>query len=312
MVPMKKLALAITLSFTALCAFTPQVVTAKATHRPTPVAASAPPATPVARPALWKLADKDTTIWLFGTIHALPKGIKWLEGPVAKAFDGSQVLVTEIPESPPSVLQGAVMKLALLPKDQTLHGLMAKSDADLMDKTLGEYGVPPAALDKYEPWFAALNMVQFPLMKGGYTAADGVEAQLTARAKAKGRPQEGLETVEYQLGLFDSLPQKTQLNYLHGVLINLPKMSSELDRLIHYWSIGNPTKLAALMNEDEDDPKLMEVLLTNRNRNWAKWIKARMAKPGSVFIAVGAGHLAGAQSVQAQLAKYGLRVTRVQ
>ncbi len=307
---MKKLALAITLSLSALSLSAPQVALAKSVHKP--AAARSAPATPAVRPALWKLADKDTTIWLFGTIHALPKGIKWLDGPIAKAFDSSDVLVTEIPESPPELLQGAVMKLALLPKDQTLHGLMPKADAALMDKTLGEYGVPPAALDKYEPWFAALNMVQFPLMKGGYSAADGVEAQLTARAKAKGHPQEGLETVEYQLGLFDSLPQKTQLTYLHGVLINLPKMSSELDNLVKYWSAGNPAKLAALMNADEDDPKLMEVLLTNRNRNWAKWIKARMAKPGSVFIAVGAGHLAGAQSVQAQLAKSGFRVTRVQ
>ena len=82
--------------------------------------------------------------------------------------------------------------------------------------------------------------------------------------------------------------------------------------MVAEWKRGNPDKLADLINEQEDDPALMEALLVNRNRIWADWIKARMDKPGTVFIAVGAGHLAGRDSVQDFLTAKGFAITRVQ
>jgi uncharacterized protein YbaP (TraB family) len=54
------------------------------------------------------------------------------------------------------------------------------------------------------------------------------------------------------------------------------------------------------------------VLLTRRNARWAEWLRRRMDQPGTAFVAVGAGHLAGSESVQAMLARHGLRVRRVQ
>ena len=116
------------------------------------------------RPALWKVSDRDTTIWLFGTIHALPQGLNWMNGAVAKAFDNSDLLVTEIPDSPPEVLQGVVMKTALLPKGESLHAMLTKADAAALDKVLKSYGIPPAAFDQYEPWFVAITVASLPLV----------------------------------------------------------------------------------------------------------------------------------------------------
>ena len=57
----------------------------------TPVA---PVQTVQARPALWVAKDKDTTIYLFGTIHLLKPNLVWFEGPIRKAFDDAgQVVV---------------------------------------------------------------------------------------------------------------------------------------------------------------------------------------------------------------------------
>jgi uncharacterized protein YbaP (TraB family) len=66
-----------------------------------------------------------------------------------------------------------------------------------------------------------------------------------------------------------------------------------------------------VMNEGMTDPAVAEALLYNRNANWAEWIDTRMDTPGTVFIAVGAGHLAGARSVQDYLGAKGITVTRV-
>ncbi|MFM5907283.1 MAG: TraB/GumN family protein [Novosphingobium sp.] len=264
------------------------------------------------RPALWKLSDPDTTIYLFGTVHILPKGITWLEGPVAKALDTSDILITEIPEADMAAMQGTVIKLAMLPKDKSLKTILPAKDYAAMDSALKTYGVPSGAFDRLEPWFVAVTLSTLPLVKEGYGADSGAEALIQARSKEARRPHEGLETVEYQLGIFDSLPQDKQIKYLREVIKGLPKIKGQLNTMVKYWSAGNADKLGQMITADQSDPALMAALLTNRNRNWAGWIKQRLDKPGTVFIAVGAGHLAGKDSVQSMLKKQGYTITRVQ
>ncbi len=305
----KKLALCATAL--SVCFAVPSLADPQQTPKPVPTQKAPAPAS-LARPALWKVSDSDTTIYLFGTVHALPRGISWMEGPIAKAFNGSQHLVTEIAEVSPETMQDVVMKTALLPKGESLFAMLSPKDRVLLNKTLKAAGLPVAGFDRFEPWYVAMVVAALPVMKMGYTAANGVEMQLSAKAKALGQTQVELETVEYQLGLFDTLPRKVQLNYLHQVLVGLPRMAKELELLVKYWGEGNPDKLARLMNAEQSDAALIAALLTNRNKNWARWIDERMARPGTVFLAVGAGHLAGKQSVQVQLTKKGRQVARIQ
>lgn len=275
---------------------------------PLPALAEAP-ADP-ARPALWKVSDRDTTIYLFGTIHALPKGISWLTGPVAGAVKGAQELVTEIPETSQQEMQAIVLSSALLPAGQSLRGLLVDEDRARFEKAVSSYGLPVESFDRYKPWYAAVALSTLPLARQGYTREAGVEDQLIAMAK--GKPHQGLETAAYQLGLFDSLGQAVQLHYLNQVVAELPRIDGELAAILEQWKLGHPDKLAELMNEDQDDPQMIAVLLTQRNTAWAQWIRQRMAKPGVVFLAVGAGHLAGPGSVLEQLQAQGLKVARVQ
>jgi uncharacterized protein YbaP (TraB family) len=275
-------------------------------------AARATPVAPLARPALWKVADADTTIYLFGTIHALPKDVRWFAGPIATAFNGSDELVTEIAGSDATNVAALTARLALLPQGQTLRGGMSESDRQAFEGAMTANGLAPGAYDRFEPWFAAVALSNVPLAKAGYDPASGVEATLDARAKILKRPHIGLETPEYQLSLFDALPAETQKNYLNEIVKHSPTLASELIAIVEEWKRGNPGKLAELMNADEDDPHMVAVLLTNRNYAWAQWIKARMAKPGKIFLAVGAGHMAGRGSVIDQLQKLGFTATRLQ
>ena len=277
--------------------------TAAAVVAPVPVAA---------RPALWKIADADTTIWLFGTIHALPPGIHWMDGPVVAALRDSAQLVTEIPETDPAAMQSAVMGHALLPEGQTLRALLTEADRPKFEAALAGVGLPPEAFDRFEPWYAAVALTTLPLAKSGYTAANGVEEQISAEHRRLGRLRIGLETAEDQLAMFDSLPRDVQLRYLHEVLEGLPTLDSELAGIVREWSAGHAEKLAELLNADEDDPRMVTVLLTNRNHAWADWLGKRLNQPGTVFMAVGAGHLAGKDSVQALLKQRGIVAVRVQ
>ena len=114
------------------------------------------------------------------------------------------------------------------------------------------------------------------------------------------------------MGLFDSLPEAGQLAYLRQVVDNLDKVIAQVDTLIGEWGEGDADGLAKAMNAEEADAGLTELLLTRRNKAWAEWINARLDKPGTVFMAVGAGHLAGPDSVQEQLSVRGLATTRLQ
>ncbi len=288
------------------------------TEKPVRAAKSEKPAAPklppmrMAKPALWKLSDADTTIYLFGTIHVLPDRIDWYRGKIETAMRESDSLMTEIEGDDPALVQSVVMRTAMLPKGQTLHQMLSPEDVTLLDAILEQYKIPVAAIDPYEPWFAAIVLADYPLVRENFKAENGVEAQLGAKSKALSQTHEGLETIEFQLGIFDRLPRKIQLKYLHEVMIGVPGIRKELLKLVDFWSKGNVDDLAKLVNEDEQIPEMAQVLIYGRNQSWAEWIRRRMAKPGKVFIAVGAGHLAGTGSVQAYLAKMKIYATRVQ
>lgn len=280
-----------------------------------PVASgSAAPATPAerARPALWKIADRDTTIYLFGTIHALPPGIDWLHGPLADALTRSDQLVTEIPATAAADMQSAVLKSAMLPAGQSLRAMLPDADRTRFEQAMGQFDLPVEAFDRFQPWYAAVALTSLPLAKGGYSAANGVEPMIAAAAQKQGKPRMGLETAAYQLAMFNSLPLEVQKRYLHEVLDGLPTLDQQLQDIIREWSAGHADKLAALLNENEDDPVMVKALLTDRNRMWAQWLRLRMKRPGIVFLEVGAGHLAGPDSLLELVGKAGLKPVRVQ
>lgn len=276
-----------------------------------PVAAEGKAPPPV-RPALWKIADEDTTIYLFGTVHVLPPGIEWFDGKVAAAFDKSEELVTEIIEDDSGSTRTGMFQRAALPEGQTLRAMLSPEDRAKYEAALAQLGLPAPTLDRYEPWLAAIVLSVGPLAEAGFASSNGVEKTLELRARARSVARGALETPEFQLDLFDSLPIETQKTYLTQVVDQLPTIKQQIGDMVEAWKRGDADELARLMNSAEDDPGLMEALLTNRNRTWAGWVRERLKKPGTVFLAVGAGHLAGPGSLQDQLAAGGITAERVQ
>lgn len=281
-------------------------------HLPTPQPTRQVLAPAAVRPALWKVTKGQTVLYLFGTVHALPANIPWMDGKIADAVEQSDTLVTEIIEKDPSAMRDIVLKTAVLPEGKNLRDTLNPKTKVAFEKALAGNGLPAAAFDRFRPWYAAVALSTLPLMKAGYDPANGVDVTLSARFKDAHKAHEALETPEYQLGLFNNLPEAAQRRYLAEVAVDAHSIPDDLAKMIREWKAGHADELARLMNEDESDPALLKLLLIDRNRNWAKWIKARLDRPGTVLIAVGAGHLAGKGSVQQQLAKLGIKVTRVQ
>jgi uncharacterized protein YbaP (TraB family) len=266
-------------------------------------------AQPYQGPAIWKVADKDTTIYLFGTVHALPKDARWFSGPVERAYDASDELVTEIPLDDTSADAQEIAARALLPQGRSLRAMMAPEDRLKFEEALVGLGLPIEAMDRFEPWYAAMTLSLLPVMKAGYDPQTGAESKLTATAG--GKRKGALETVQQQIDLFDGLPPEAQMAFLKETVDSVNKAKTTLDAMVAEWMKGDADALARLLNEEIDDPVLYKRLLTDRNSRWAQWIDQRMKQPGTVFIAVGAGHLAGKESVQRQLKKHGIKARRL-
>ena len=269
-----------------------------------PVAAPAAPSVVHAQPALWVVKDKDTTIYLFGTIHLLKPGISWFEGPRKKAFASAQELVLEIADDADAATQVRIAQRGINADGATLSSKLPADARANLARMLADYKVPVALVDRMKPWLAAVTLTALPLGKLGYDASNGVEVQLRKAAREQGKTVTGLETADEQIGFFDALAEPAQIAMLVDTINEQATVEQSLGKMISAWIAGDPVLLAEEMNKSmEGDDELRQHLLVDRNNRWADWIKARLARPGTVFLAVGAGHLAGKGSVQEALRK---------
>jgi len=274
----------------------------------------------VSAPALWKLGDADTTIYLFGTIHALPPKYRWKDARIAKALSSADTLVIE------TVIDKDPQAMARLfpPPDPTLPRLVdrvAPKHRKAFAAQLARTGLNISALDRMPTWQASFALMGAMMKDLGIDRASGVENSIsdgfTDAAPVPGaagglRRVEGLETPASQLALFANLAETDQRELLESMVSGKGKAQVDYHRMLSAWSRGDERAIARAFAEDKDlTPHLREILLRQRNANWAQWLKARLDTPGVVFVAVGAGHLAGPMSVQHMLAEAGIRVVRV-
>jgi uncharacterized protein len=267
-----------------------------------------------AKPALWMLKDEDTTLYLFGTIHMLPKDYQWRTPVIDKALADSSDLVLEVHDAADSGKSGETfLKFAMSPGLPPVLDRLPEAKRAGAKAMFDQFGIPLALVDQFESWAVALTLSVTAIQSLGQSHKYGVESVLTEQFDAAKKPISGLETSEQQLGFFDTLPEEAQRTFLASSLDDTADLSKEFDAMIASWAAGDEAKIALTFDDEMQlSPELLDRLLRQRNANWTVWIKDRMAKPGTTFIAVGAGHLAGKDSVQTMLAAEGLVVTRLQ
>jgi len=266
-----------------------------------------------ADPALWVMRDADTTIYLFGTVHMLPKDVTWFDGAVAKAFNDADELKLEIlPVDDPATLGPIIMKYAVDPNGRTMAQKLSPQDHASYVKTLQEVGLPAEQLELMEPWFVGLQAVAVLYANAGYDPKLGSEVVLTEAARKMSKTITAFETPEEQLAILDSTPEAEQLIGLRKLAKQRVEGLSFMAKLIEHWARGNFEEAGRLLNDEmKETPETARLLLTERNIRWAKELKARMERPGVVFVAVGAGHLTGGHSVKNLLIKEGFNVEPV-
>ncbi len=267
-----------------------------------------------AKPALWVVKDADTTIYLFGTVHLLPNDADWRYPALDQALAASDSLTIELTDDDPLRMQALVLQYGLDPAHPLSEKLSAAENATLA-KAAQTVGVPGGVntLQMMRPWLAGLTLAVAPLLNAGMDPAHGVDKLLKAQMLAAGKSVDGLETAEQQIRFLADLPADVELDFLRSTLRDVDKGNAELTTLIDAWKNGDVATIARIEDEDlaQHAPELYQRLLVQRNQAWATKITAMLRKPGTFFIAVGAAHLAGPDSVQEQLETRGTSVERL-
>lgn len=280
------------------------------------LAFSAPaPAAPAKKeePAIWTVQKPNgTTITFFGSVHLLPDGEGWRTKALRDAYEAADVVVLETDLSVMSgrEMQAYLAKQSVNAPGVTLSSLLTPEQKATVTKGADAAGISFASLEGFRPWFAALQVSVGYAVSQGFNPAHGVDSKLESEARADDKGVAYFEKTREQLDVFIELPEEEQVAFLVFGAQEIIDRPDELKTLVGAWMRGDVDAIDELMNRGlEGSPGVAKALLEDRNARWVKVIREFFLKDhNSYLIVVGAGHLAGEDSVIAMLRDAGVEV----
>lgn len=267
-----------------------------------------------AAPAIWKVSDDDSSVWLFGSIHLLPPGTEWRTEMFETLVDEADKVYFETDLGPAA--QPQVIALTME------HGFARDGrllNQRISDKLMGKvrtaadrFAVPVPTLLAMQPWMAATTISISALVQAGYDPKAGVDTELQMEIPVA--RQGFLETAEQQINFIAGGSEADQILMLEATLAEAERIVTMIDDMKDAWIGGTPETLADLFLAEMGayGDGFMDRLIVDRNRNWVEQIEVMLAENEAAFLVVGAGHLVGEHSVVNLLEQQGFIGERVQ
>jgi uncharacterized protein YbaP (TraB family) len=244
----------------------------------------------------WKVTGHGTTVYLVGSVHLLSADSYPLAPALEAAYADADLLVEEVDlgEMLAPGSQLALLTRGMLPAGRTLASVVSAETLGLVQKRVADTGLPFAPLARFKPWLLSLTLTALEWQKAGFDESLGLDKHFYDKARADGKPVQGLETVEFQISRFDGMSDAEQEQLLVDSLEGLETELGNIRTLTAAWKTGDRAEVERIVLEDlKSDPKMYERLLVERNRNWLPQIDALFARQGRALVVVGAAHLVG-------------------
>ena len=327
--------MALALSLAMLVACESEEVASPTENQPAPSAAEVAPAAvdeapviepesmkedavdPAIQPALWKIEDQDSRLYLFGTVHLLPPDLVWASEAYQAAMLDAPVTVTEANVDDPEVagkIAALTLQLGANPPGVKLSDVLGEERYERFAKIVGELGLPAESMQPFKPWLATITASVMAIQAQGFDPNSGVDRRITAQALEEGDELAYLETAESQIRMLASLNEEEMLANFDVTLEQIADPDAMLNPLIKAWQQGDMEALERIAIDDlrSTSPEAFEKLLVQRNTNWADQVQEMLSGSGNYFIAVGAMHLAGEGSLIDILNDRGVEADRMQ
>jgi uncharacterized protein YbaP (TraB family) len=263
---------------------------------------------------LWKVSGAGSDLYLVGSIHLLTKDYYPLNPALDTAFKDATVLVEEadLAEMEAPTAQFTLLTRGMLPANQSLETVLPPATYAMVAKRITALGLPIEALKRFKPWMLAMTLVEMEWQKAGFDASLGLDRHFYDRARTDGKPVQGLETIEYQLSLFDGMTLEQQGKMLKESLEDLDDERANVVKLTDAWKGGDAAAVERIMLDDmKGDPIMYQRLLVDRNRAWLPKLDTLLANRNRAFVVVGAAHLVGPDGLLAMFRAKGYKVVQL-
>ena len=283
----------------------------------TPLAGAANAATYITdpRPALWRIAIDDATVFIFGSYHVLPEDLKWMTERLRSAMSTSRVFVfeVELTREPVAEAQAFIDEFGYLPEGQTLSMMLTPSAVVSLQQLIDGLPLDPSELNRLRPWLAQLTVISTARREQNFSVAYGADMQIMVYAAEHRRRTRYLETMRQQLELFAKAGRENAVENFEGLVERLLHAPRDIEGAINTWLSGNAEAIGERLSlAMENDPEAKKILLDDRNAAWAQGIDAMLREGGRYFVTVGVGHLGGPGNVLDLLCARGWAVVRLQ
>lgn len=268
-------------------------------------------------PAMWRVSDEDSTVYLFGSMHLLPEGGDWRTPLLAEAMAGAPHTIVETDVTSPEAqaeLSRLVVQHGMNPAGVTLSQTLGEERAARFAEMAASQGVPMPMLEPLKPWLAMLSVAQQAYAAAGLDPSSGVEMLMLAQAAEEGDEIGYLEPAEVQILALATLDEDAVLDNLDTGIDQLGDLETMIADMHEAWRTGDVVALdeTVVAATREDAPAAYQALFPARNAAWTPQIIDFLADDEDYVIIVGAGHLVGDESVIVMLEAEGLDVERVQ
>ncbi len=262
----------------------------------------------LANSLLWEISGKDIKkpSYLFGTMHLLCADDAKLSDSLKFAIENTKQVYFEIDLDNMMETLGAMQYLNMN-NNKRLSDLLTAAEYQRVkdyfkkNKTM----LPLSMMERLKPYFitSLISESKFPC-----AAKDGMEQVIMKEAKKDKKPIMGLETVQFQASVFDSIPYERQAKDLVKMIDSAGTGSDDSDiKLMEVYKSQDLNKMQEMTADEEGMNEFLDLLLYNRNANWVDKMPVIMKESASLF-AVGAGHLGGDKGVINLLRKAGYTV----
>jgi uncharacterized protein len=270
-----------------------------------------------AKSLLWEISGKDLKkpSYLYGTIHIIPKADYFITEATQKAFDASEKVTFEInmkEMNNPMALMG-IMGKAMMADGKKLKDLIKEEDYKLVQRKFDTLGLPLKMLERMKPMFLSVMMgtdgEKISLENNSANKSTSYEMEFMQMGEKQKKDFDGLETIEFQMGIFDSIPYKVQAEMLVKTIKSGGSGDADLKKMVEMYKKQDIDAMSKMLasGEESDLAGYEKMLVLNRNRNWIP-LMAKSMRDKTTFFAVGAGHLGGNFGVVNLLRKEGYKL----
>lgn len=259
---------------------------------------------------MWKLTSETATVYMLGSIHLGQKDMYPLHEKIEKAYDTSDYLVVEADISSDKIaqIQALTMKYGMFTDGKTLKSVLPEATYEKLDAELKTLNLSAAAFNGFKPWLVVLTLASLEASNEQMDAQLGIDMYFLSKARETSKSILELESVEFQLQLFDGIPMEKQIAYVENAVVKKDDDSKDLlKKLVAAWKNADAKEMASIMEKNKKEDGIDSVLFGKRDEGMAEKIIGYLATDKTYFIVVGAGHLAGKHSIIENLRKKGYK-----